>query len=52
MGFKFGQMEPSTRATGETTKLQVRANSGMQMETSMMENGRKTRLMDMEFILM
>jgi len=45
---KFGQTEPSTRESGETTKLTERENSGTQTETCMMVTGKMIRPTDME----
>ena len=43
--FKFGRTEQSMRGIGEIIKRMERVNSGMQMEMSTMEIGRKIKLM-------
>ena len=48
--FKFGQTMPNMKENGVKTKQMVEVNSGMLMVIFTKENGRKTRLMDMEFI--
>ncbi len=44
MGFRFGQMEPSTEDIGKTTEPTARDVFGMQMETNLKVNSRMTSL--------
>ena len=45
MESKFGQMELNTKGTGLIMLQMVKGSFGIQMVTSMMENGRMIRLM-------
>lgn len=48
---KFGLMEPDTKGFGEKIRLTEKENSGMLMETYLRENGRMTKQMGTESIL-
>lgn len=49
--FKYGQMELNMKDTGKTTRHLEEESFGMLMETYMMENGMKIKLMGMGFTL-
>jgi len=48
---KSGQMELDTKVFGEKIRLMVKENSGMSMETSLRENGKMIKPMDLVFTL-
>ena len=52
MVYRYGLMEPSTKAIGIMEKLRAKASLHILMVTYMMVNGRMIRPMDMEFIHM
>ena len=52
MEYKSGLMGLAMKESGETTKLMAKGNSGMSMETYLMDSGKMTKLTDTEFTLM
>jgi hypothetical protein len=52
MEYKYGQMVQNMKDTGVIIKLMERVNFGMQMVMYLMENGKKIKLMDSEYIHM
>lgn len=49
LALKTGLMELSTVGPGAITKLMDREHSGMPMETSILESGKMTKLVAMEY---